>query len=32
VKIPAEDRIYTITEGQGITAALCGGAACKSRE
>jgi hypothetical protein len=24
VKIPAEDRIYTITEGQGITAALCG--------
>jgi len=28
VKIPAEDRIYTITEGQGITAALCGGAPC----
>jgi len=28
VKIPAEDRIYTITEGQGITGALCGGAAC----
>jgi len=28
VKIPAEDRIFTITEGQGITGALCGGAAC----
>jgi len=22
------DRIYTITEGQGITGALCGGAPC----
>jgi hypothetical protein len=28
VKLPAVDRIYTITEGQGITAALCGGKPC----
>jgi hypothetical protein len=28
VKLPVVDRIYTITEGQGITAALCGGKAC----
>jgi len=28
VKLPAEDRIFTITEGQGITGALCGGKAC----
>ncbi len=28
VKLPAEDRIFTITEGQGITGALCGGSAC----
>ena len=28
VKLPAEDRIFTITEGQGITGALCGGTAC----
>jgi hypothetical protein len=28
VKLPAEDRIYTITEGQGITGALCGGTSC----
>jgi hypothetical protein len=28
VKLPAEDRIYTITEGQGITGALCGGSPC----
>jgi hypothetical protein len=28
VKLPAEDRIYTITEGRGITGALCGGNAC----
>jgi hypothetical protein len=28
VKLPAEDRIYTITEGQGITAALCAGKPC----
>lgn len=29
VKIPAEDRIYTITEGKGITGALCGGKPCE---
>jgi enediyne biosynthesis protein E4 len=28
VKLPAEDRIFTITEGQGITGALCGVNAC----
>jgi hypothetical protein len=28
VKLPAVDRIYTITEGQGITGALCGGMPC----
>jgi hypothetical protein len=28
VKIPAMDRIYTITEGKGITEALCGGVPC----
>jgi hypothetical protein len=28
VKLPAEDRIFTITEGRGITAALCGGKPC----
>jgi len=28
VKIPAEDRIFTITEGKGITGALCGGKPC----
>jgi len=28
VKLPAVDRIYTITEGQGITGALCGGKPC----
>jgi len=28
VKLPAVDRIYTITEGKGITSALCGGAPC----
>jgi hypothetical protein len=27
-KLPAVDRIYTITEGQGVTAAMCGGKAC----
>jgi hypothetical protein len=30
VKIPAVDRIYTITEGVGITGALCGGKACEA--
>ena len=28
IKLPAQDRIYTITEGQGITGALCGGNPC----
>ena len=28
VKLPAVDRIYTITEGQGITSALCGDKPC----
>jgi hypothetical protein len=28
VKLPAADRIYTITEGEGITGALCGGTPC----
>jgi len=28
VKLPAVDRIYTITEGQGITGTLCGNAPC----
>jgi hypothetical protein len=28
LKLPAEDRIFTITEGKGITGALCGGKAC----
>jgi hypothetical protein len=28
VKLPAVDRIFTITEGMGITAALCGGQSC----
>lgn len=29
VKLPAVDRIYTITEGKGITGALCEGRACR---
>jgi enediyne biosynthesis protein E4 len=28
VKLPAVDRIFTITEGMGITGALCGGTPC----
>ena len=28
VKLPAVDRIYTITEGKGITSAICGGNPC----
>ena len=28
VKLPATDRIFTITEGKGITGALCGGQPC----
>jgi hypothetical protein len=26
--LPAVDRIYTITEGKGITGVLCGGTPC----
>jgi len=32
VKLPAVDRIFTITEGQGITDALCGGSPCAAAE
>jgi hypothetical protein len=28
IKLPAVDRIYTITEGKGIVGALCGGTPC----
>jgi hypothetical protein len=28
IKLPAVDRIYTITEGKGITGTLCGGTPC----
>jgi len=28
VRLPAVDRIYTVSEGKGIVAALCGGRAC----
>jgi hypothetical protein len=28
VKLPAEDRFFTITEGQGITGSMCGGKPC----
>ena len=30
IKLPAVDRIYTITEGKGITGALCGGKPCET--
>ncbi len=30
IKLPAVDRIYTITEGQGITGALCSGKPCET--
>jgi hypothetical protein len=29
VKLPEGDRIYTVTEGKGITGALCGGRECE---
>jgi hypothetical protein len=32
IKLPAVDRIYTIEEGKGIVAALCGGKACADPE
>jgi hypothetical protein len=28
IKLPAPDRIYTVTEGKGVTSALCDGRAC----
>jgi hypothetical protein len=28
IKLPAVDRIYTITEGKGIVGSLCGGTPC----
>ena len=28
VKLPAVDRIYTVTEGKGVTGSLCGGKPC----
>ena len=31
VKLPAVDRIYTVTEGRGITDALCGGKSCDGK-
>ena len=31
VKLPAVDRIYTVTEGKGTTGALCGGKSCSIR-
>jgi hypothetical protein len=30
IKLPAVDRIYTITEGKGITSSLCNGRPCSS--
>jgi hypothetical protein len=32
VRLPAVDRIFTITEGRGITAVLCGAQPCAPRE
>ena len=32
VKLPAVDRIYTVSEGKGITGVMCGGKACGSVE
>jgi hypothetical protein len=31
IKLPAPDRIYTITEGAGITGALCSGKPCNAK-
>jgi hypothetical protein len=31
IKLPAVDRIYTITEGMGMTGELCGGKPCAQR-
>ena len=32
VKLPAVDRIYTVTEGKGITGALCGSKECEANK
>jgi len=32
VKLPAVDRIYTVTEGKGITGALCNGKECDANK
>jgi hypothetical protein len=32
IRLPAVDRIYTVTEGIGITAMLCDGKACGANE
>ena len=32
IKLPAVDRIYTVTEGTGITGALCGARPCEERK
>ena len=32
VKLPAVDRIYTVTEGKGITGALCDGKECEANK
>jgi hypothetical protein len=32
LKLPAVDRIYTVTEGKGITGALCGGKECDANK
>jgi len=29
IKLPEVDRIYTVTEGNGITGALCGATECE---
>ena len=31
IKLPAVDRIYTVTEAKGITGALCGGKPCDGK-
>ena len=31
LKLPAVDRIYTVTEGEGITGALCDGKPCSAK-
>jgi hypothetical protein len=31
VKLPAEDRIFTVTEGKGITAVMCAKQPCLAK-